>query len=47
MPDNNMFVTNFVLYSLIECKELGTIDFDEEYIEDSFSALLGFRDKNF
>ena len=42
IPDNNMFVTNFVVYSLILTQNLGNISFDESFIKPNTDALLGF-----
>ncbi len=36
LDDNNMFVTSFVLYSLLETSQLGTISLDEH----AFSMAL-------
>jgi len=46
LPDNNMFVTNFVAYALMLSKDLGTIDFSEDYLENAIDAILTFRNKN-
>ena len=44
--DNNMFVTNFVLYSIFECFQLGTIQPNSENVELAIDAILEFQDKN-
>lgn len=46
IDDKNMFVTNFILYSLLESINLGTIDYDKDSISKTVNALLQFRDKN-
>lgn len=46
LDDNNMFVTSFVLYSLIETAELETIQLDDHLISMSLETLATFRDKN-
>ena len=46
VPDDNMFVTNFVLYGLLEAKELGTVKVDEHKFSESLVAISSYRDKN-
>lgn len=46
LDDNNMFVTSFVLYSLIETAELETVRLDDHLISMSLETLATFRDKN-
>jgi len=44
--DNNMFVTNFVLYSILECYKLGTVEIHDKSFEHAYEAILKFIDKN-
>jgi len=46
IPDSNMFVTNFVVYTLLESHKLGSIDLDSTVLEDAIDAILTFKDKN-
>ncbi len=41
-----MFVTSFILYGLVEAKELGTVSPDEHMVSESLMAIASFRDKN-
>ncbi|KAF2076254.1 hypothetical protein CYY_002432 [Polysphondylium violaceum] len=47
IPDSNMFVTNFVVFTLLESHKLGTIDLDPLVLQDAITAILSFKDKNF
>lgn len=47
IPDNNMFVTSFVLYSLIEANLLKEIEIDKKSFEEAVRAILLFQDKNY
>lgn len=40
LPDNNMFVTSFVLYSLIEADFLKEIKIEKKSFEEALNALL-------
>lgn len=40
-----MFATSFVLYSLLEASELGTIDLDHKAFRTSLKSLALFRDQ--
>lgn len=46
IPDKNMFVTNFILYSLLEAIDLNTVQYDAKVISKAMNAILEFRDKN-
>lgn len=46
IPDINMFVTTFVLYSQLECQELGTIKINDHDFSFALESLSQFRDKN-
>jgi len=45
-PDNNGFVTLFVLQTLLESFELGTISLQDSQLVDSILAVIEHRDKN-
>jgi hypothetical protein len=47
IPDNNMFVTSFVLYSLLEAEKYGQIKIDESSFNEALQSLLTFQDKNY
>jgi hypothetical protein len=47
IDDNNMFVTNFILITLLEAEKLGQITIDEDSFSLALSALLSYKDKNF
>lgn len=46
IDDINMFVTSFVLFGLLEAKELGTIKINQHYFSQSLNAIVSFKDKN-
>ena len=46
IDDENMFVTSFVLYGLLEAEQLGTIQIDQHAFSQSLQTLASFRDKN-
>jgi hypothetical protein len=46
IDDINMFVTSFVLYGLLEAKELGTLKVDDHMLSESLLSIASFRDKN-
>ena len=46
IPDINMFVTSFVLYSQLEAQQLGTYNIDDHDFSFALEALSEFRDKN-
>ena len=47
LADNNMFVTNFVLYAILESVEIGAIELQGESFRDAINAVLSFHDKNY
>ncbi|EFA80569.1 hypothetical protein PPL_06508 [Heterostelium album PN500] len=47
IPDSNMFVTNFVLYTLLESERYGGIKISENVVANAISAILSFKDGNF
>eukprot|EP01132_Coremiostelium_polycephalum_P010103 gene10103-12392_t len=46
IPDANMFVTNFVVYTLLESQRLGTIQVEQSVINNAIDAILTFKDQN-
>jgi hypothetical protein len=46
IDDENMFVTSFVLYGLLEAEQLGTLEADHHLYSRSLQTLASFRDKN-
>ena len=40
-----MFVTNFVLFGLLEASDMGGIELNHEALRASLMTLTGFRDK--
>jgi hypothetical protein len=46
LVDENMFVTNFVLYGLLEADQLSTIKINQTKFRESLEAMSKFRDKN-
>ena len=46
VDDINMFVTSFVLFGLLEAKELGALKIDEHKFSQSLESILDFHDKN-
>ena len=45
-PDNNAFVTLFVLQALLESYELGAVSIEDSQLVDSILAVIEHRDKN-
>jgi hypothetical protein len=45
IDDENMFVTNFVLYGLLEAESLCTLKTDQRF-NRSLQTIASFRDKN-
>lgn len=41
-----MFVTSFVLFGLLQAKQLGTIKVDDHLISVSLNAISSYKDKN-
>ncbi len=46
IDDENMFVTSFVLYGLLEAEQMGTVQIDHHLFSRSLQTLGSFRDKN-
>ena len=46
IDDENMFVTSFVLYGLLQAEQLGTVEADHHLFSRSLQTLASFRDKN-
>eukprot|EP01133_Synstelium_polycarpum_P009146 gene9146-10731_t len=46
IPDSNMFVTSFVVYTLLQSQKMGTIQPDVEVIDSAVEAITTYSDKN-
>ncbi|GAM17627.1 hypothetical protein SAMD00019534_008020, partial [Acytostelium subglobosum LB1] len=46
IPDSNMFVTTFMLYTLLESQRMGTISGDAHMIDLAVEALISYSDGN-
>jgi len=44
--DNNMFVSTFVLYAILESVEMGAISLQDESFNNAIDAILSYHDNN-